>query len=530
MTSRLRRQRYCRCGTLLAADNTGLQCARCARASRDKLIAPPDVPAEFWDTEQFRDAFAARHIGRVFRAYRTHSHHHAVYGPTGISQTLLGAWLGMRQPQISRIENGRPIGQLDLLQHWAGVLRVPAELLWFRLPGDDSPLVVPEPASGEAQPGSERGNEYPDDPEHDPVLVAPWNHRGSVRAVVVLSGGVRVKRRVFLPLTGLVLTAPAHRWLVQEPEPVLSGLAGRRISAQVVDRLPTMIAELRSMDMAAGGGDVVSLAEFHIHWVAGLLEQASYDDATGRKLHMALAELGNVLAWACFDTGQHGLGQRYHVTALRAAHAADDRLLGANILGEMAYMSAHSGRPAEAVTLIDTALAGSRGRQTPRLLAQLSIQRAHACAAVNYNSAATAAISQARTQVERPATDDDPAYLLWVRPAEITASAGECLLRLGQADQAADLIDQGLVLFDPSFNRDRQYYLAHLAEARARPGKHRDLDAAAAHGSEALDLAERVSSPLNVDRIRDLTRKLRPHASVPAVRTFLDRAQVVLAA
>lgn len=245
---------------------------------------------------------------------------------------------------------------------------------------------------------------------------------------------------------------------------------------------------------------------------------------------MALAELGNVLAWACFDTGQHGLGQRYHVTALRAAHAADDRLLGANILGEMAYMSAHSGRPAEAVTLIDTALAGSRGQQTPRLLAQLSIQRAHACAAVNYTSAATAAISQARTQIEQPATDDDPAYLFWVRPAEITASAGECLLRLGHADQAATLIDQGLSLFGPSFDRDRQYYLTHLAEACARPGKHRDLDAAAAHGSEALDLADRVSSPLNVDRIRDLARKLRPHASVPPVRSFLDRAQVVLVA
>ncbi|MCA1675198.1 MAG: helix-turn-helix domain-containing protein, partial [Actinobacteria bacterium] len=509
----------------MAADNTELQCARCARASRDKLIAPPDVPAEFWDTEQFRDAFAARHIGRIFRAYRTHSHHHAVYGPTGISQTLLGEWLGMRQPHISRIENGPPVRQLDTLQHWAGVLRIPAELLWFRLPGDDSPMAVPEPTSGDAQPGSNRGSEYPDDPEHDPVLVAPWNHRGTVRVVVVLSGGARVKRRDFLPLTGLVLTAPAHQWLVHEPEPVLSGLAGRRISADVVERLPALVAELRSMDAAAGGGDVLSLAEFHVRWVSGLLDRASYDDATGRKLHTALAEFAKLVAWNCYDTEQHGLAQRYHVAALRAAHAVDDRPLGAHILGEMAYQTAHQGRPTEAVTLIDTAVAGTRGRQTPRLLAQLSIKRAHACAAMNDTSAATAAISQARTQVEQPATDDDPAYLFWVRPAEITASAGECLLRLGQADQAAELIGQSLSLFDPSFDRDRQYYLTHLAEARARPGKHRDLDAAAAHGIEAIDLAGSVSSPLNVDRIRDLARKLRPHASVPAVRTFLDHTQ-----
>jgi hypothetical protein len=74
----------------------------CVLASRDRLIAPPEMPAEFWDTEQFREAFAARHIGRIARAYRTHPCHYAVYGPTGISQTLLGQWLDLRQPQISR--------------------------------------------------------------------------------------------------------------------------------------------------------------------------------------------------------------------------------------------------------------------------------------------------------------------------------------------------------------------------------------------------------------------------------------------
>ena len=72
MGSRRARQLYCRCGTLLAKDNTERQCARCQCASRDKLITPPEVPAEFWQTDQFRDAVAAQHMGRVARAYRTH--------------------------------------------------------------------------------------------------------------------------------------------------------------------------------------------------------------------------------------------------------------------------------------------------------------------------------------------------------------------------------------------------------------------------------------------------------------------------
>jgi hypothetical protein len=119
VASRQARQYYCRCGTRLAKDNTGRQCARCERASRDKLIAPPEVPAEFWQTEQFREAFAAQHIGRVARAYRVHPHHHAVYGPGGISQTLLGQWLGLRQPQVSQIETGPPVRDLDVLVYWA---------------------------------------------------------------------------------------------------------------------------------------------------------------------------------------------------------------------------------------------------------------------------------------------------------------------------------------------------------------------------------------------------------------------------
>ncbi|MGH9196672.1 MAG: hypothetical protein ACRD1T_13135, partial [Acidimicrobiia bacterium] len=80
------------------------------------------MPAEFWQTEQFEDAFAAQHIGRISRAYRTHPYHHTVYGPDGISQTLLGQWLGLRQPQISRIEGGAPIRNLDTLVYWARIL------------------------------------------------------------------------------------------------------------------------------------------------------------------------------------------------------------------------------------------------------------------------------------------------------------------------------------------------------------------------------------------------------------------------
>ena len=169
-----------------------------------------------------------------------------------------------------------------------------------------------------------------------------------------------------------------------------------------------MITELRRMDDVAGGGSVLTMAQQEFAWVAGLLDQASYDEHTGRTLHVVLAELGQLCGWSAYDAGQRGLVQRYWVAGLRAAHAADDRPLGAHILAFMTNQAAQQGQPAEGVTFIETALAGTRGRATPALLAELHIWQAMAFATLGDTSVCTAAISQARTQVEQLKSDDDP--------------------------------------------------------------------------------------------------------------------------
>ncbi|MGH3872045.1 MAG: helix-turn-helix domain-containing protein [Pseudonocardiaceae bacterium] len=542
MGSRRARRYYCRCGTHLAKDNTERQCARCQRGSRDKLITPPEVPAEFWNTEQLKEAFAAQHIGRVLRAYRTHPHHYAVYGPDGISQTLLGHWLGRLQPQVSKIETGPPIRDLDTLVHWARVLKIPPRWLWFRLPEDKGQLAVAEPGANDldtcssngvlelpgaqspgVRPGVEPSSEHIDEPE--PVLLAPWNHRGIVEAVVVLSGGGRVKRRTFLALTGPALTAPAHQWLVHEPAPLVSGLAGRRVSGELVSRFSAMVAELRRMDDIAGGGSVLAIAQQLFAWVAGVLDRASYDESTSQGLHIVLAELGQLCGWAACDGGDYGLAQRYHIAGLRAAHAADDRSLGAHILASMANQATIEGQPTEAVTFVETALAGVRGRATSGLLAELHLRQARAFAVTCDMSACTAAISRARTRAEQLTPDDDPSWLYWLDPTAITLMAGSSMLVLGHPDHAVVLLDEGFAHISAPFVRDRQFVVTHLADARARPGKQHDLDAAVELGMESLDLIESLDSRLAIGRLRDLCLRLKPYAKVPVVREFLERAE-----
>jgi DNA-binding XRE family transcriptional regulator/tetratricopeptide (TPR) repeat protein len=446
----------------------------------------------------------------------------------GYTQEQLALSLGVERTTVVRWEAGETTPQLWCRPKLAQALAVSVDELDTMLAEgqtvEDGRSSLEAPANGQVL-DLDPAAKLPDDPQHDPVLVAPWNYRGIVDAVVMLSGGGWVKRRAFLSLTGTALTAPAHQWLVHEPEPLISGLSGRRISAGMVHQLTAMIAELRKMDDIAGGGSVLTLAQQEFNWVAGLLDQATYDGQTGRALLVVLAELGQFCGWSAYDAGHHGLAQRFYIAALRAAHSADDRPLGAHVLASMANQAARHGQPAEAVTLIETALAGTRGRQTPALLAQLHMRHAYAFARLRDSSACTTAISKARTQVEQLKPDDDPPWLYWVNLPGIMVNTGDCLLRIDRFDQAADMLTEGIGQFNESFVRDRQIYITHLAGALARPGKQRDLDVAAGLGMESIDLAESLDSNNGLGYLHDLYHRLKLHAKVPAVCDFLERAR-----
>ncbi|MGH3692624.1 MAG: helix-turn-helix transcriptional regulator [Pseudonocardiaceae bacterium] len=435
----------------------------------------------------------------------------------GYSQERLALALGVERSTVMRWEAGETTPQPWCRPRLAKALDVSLDELDVMLAEGQ-----PEGRSGQLR-DTGTPDELPIDPEHDPVLTTPWSHRGTVEVAVLLGGGGGMKRRNFVFLSGMALTAPAHQWLIQDPGPLVSGLSGRRVSAELADRLPPMITELRTMDDVAGGGTVLSLAQHEFGWVAGLLDQASYDEPTGRKLHVALAELGQLAGWAAHDAGHQALAQRYYLAGLRVAHTADDRPLGAHILGCMALQAVDDGRPAEAVTLIQTAFAGIRGREAPRLLCELHIREARAFGTMQDASACTTAVSKARSHVEPQ--DNDPPWLYWVSPADITASAGSCLLRLGDSERAVALFEEGMGLFDESFVRDRQHFSIRLAQALAHPGQQRDLDAAASRGIEAITMAENLDSSLSTGLLRDLCDQMTPHATVPSVGDFLERAR-----
>lgn len=80
-----------------------------------------------------REALVSRHMGRVIRSFREHPLH----GRDTISQSAVAEWIGITQAQVSRIENGTAIVDLDRLTDWALLLGIPEAYLWFKLPETD---------------------------------------------------------------------------------------------------------------------------------------------------------------------------------------------------------------------------------------------------------------------------------------------------------------------------------------------------------------------------------------------------------
>lgn len=125
-----RQVRHCPCGTRLARDNQGERCATCQRqVTATAITKPPSVPASFWQHPAIQEALASWHMGHVFYAYRSHPWHGRV-----LSQEFMAGWLDLNQAQLSRIESGKPPQDLGKLMRWAHSLRIPADLLWFKLP------------------------------------------------------------------------------------------------------------------------------------------------------------------------------------------------------------------------------------------------------------------------------------------------------------------------------------------------------------------------------------------------------------
>lgn len=471
------RQRYCRCGTHLAADNKERQCARCQRASRDKLIAPPHVPPTFWQTGQLLEAFAAQHIGRVARAYRTHPHHHAVYGPSGISQTLLGQWFGLRQPQISRIETGPPIRDLDTLTYWARVLQIPPELLWFDLPGH-----IRQPV-----PNNHDGPRTPTSTEENSLELA------------ALLNGLTSDR---LPVLGTGEIAAVG----------VSAFEG----GSLAERTDVLLKLFLQLDDELGGDVLYLPLSRYVTRLGASVEQESTDGLA------AFGQLSQMTGWLALDGNRHAAARRYLTTAIYAAHEAGQPALAASSLAYLSLQETYRGRLGPALSLAQTASTIGNSSLTPLTKTMLATRLARAHAGLSHTDECLRVLDEMRSAFDNEGQREEPLWISYVDNVEVAAQEGACYLDLRMTTEACAALTRALDLLAktaPHRVRDRVHYLVRLARCYLLQ---REVERACEIATQAAALSEAIGSARVVERLGEFHLALEPFATSKPARDFRE--------
>lgn len=314
------------------------------------------------------------------------------------------------------------------------------------------------------------------------------------------------------------VSASALRWLTCPAAGRPSAAGVRRVGRADIEAIRDLTASYREMDNMLGGGKlrgvIVSYLDDH---VSPLLTGGGYREEAGRQLAGACGELSQLAGWVAYDSDEQGVAQRYLIQALAYARHANDPALAAEILAAQAHQALYLARPDDAVDLARAAQAAAARDGSATLLTECLVMEAHGQAARNDARACGTALAAAERTFDRAAREDDPAWLSYFDEAYLAARMAQCFRDLGEAGHAVRYAQRSLDM-DGRYVRGRAFNLSLLATAHAAQG---ETAQACAVGRQAVDLTARLTSARSVRYVRDLVRRLRPQADVPAVRDFM---------
>ena len=348
-------------------------------------------------------------------------------------------------------------------------------------------------------------------------LPTEWGDTVAISAALWRADVQRRRLLVNAAFVAAAMPASALRWLTSPPASAPAGSGPVRVGHADIEAIRDLTLSYRELDNRLGGGRlrtmILSYLDDH---VSHLLINGSYRGDTGQQLAAACGELSQLAGWVAYDSGEHGVAQRYLTQALAYARHAGDHALGAEILAAQAHQALYLTRPGEAIDLSRAAQAAALKHGSATLLTECLVMEAHGHAARDDASACGTTLATAERTFDRATQEDNPAWLAYFDEAYLAARMAQCFRDLGEADHAARYARRSLDM-DGRYVRGRAFNLALLATAHAAQN---EPERACTVGRQALDLTVRLTSARSVHYLRDLARRLRPRADVPAVRDF----------
>jgi transcriptional regulator with XRE-family HTH domain len=422
-----------------------------------------------------QDALATWHIGRVIYTYRTHPWH-----ARPLSQDVVGGWLGLTQPQLSRIENGRAIEDLGRLIACAQALDIPRELLWFKLPDT-----------------ADTGRHF------SPVAIEPASHRREVRA---------------LASADITQSDAAERLRYVLKHPASADFVTIAHLRQQVEQLDEQYVHLPSTALLADAGQYLGQVRF--------LATHAARSRVRRELYAVEAEAAILMGQLVWDASQrrdHASARTYLDQAITAARQVRDPVSEGLALLRKAMVALYGEKnPNEGLALAQ--LAAATTEQVSAVLTGLALlHMAEAHAMLGELPACETALAAAETHLGR--IDDMDAAIDLYSETQLGRMAGSCYLFLEDSRRAQGLLEAtASSLSDGS--KSQAIVLGNLALALIRQ---RNLDEAAGRLHEAIDVIEQNWGGGGLNILFEAGRELRPWRALPVVQGIHDRMLTLMA-
>ncbi|GID33347.1 hypothetical protein [Paractinoplanes brasiliensis] len=315
-----------------------------------------------------------------------------------------------------------------------------------------------------------------------------------------------------------------------------------KVHPEQVDLVAAHVADLRRLDDRHGGGALsVRYVTAQLRSTMDMVEYASYDAVTGRRLLAIIADLAQLLGWLHFDSSHYGAAERYLLLSVGVCRALHDTERAANVIGMLSYVSAFAGHGRQAQHLAEAAHAESRSAD-PIMRARLLGREATAAAADGDITGfrrcaeeATALLSDGDKRQPRPA------FLYYLSPLQLAAETGQALVTLANQSTAhrTRLLDEGIEVLSaavtemtasddangPAYARSGLLHSTFLARALVQRG--RTSDAIGVIRAD-LPLLPTVQSPRGRSYLKSLRPTLGRHARSAEVKAFLPEFDAAL--
>jgi hypothetical protein len=316
--------------------------------------------------------------------------------------------------------------------------------------------------------------------------------------------------------------AASLRWIVAPPDGELTRTGNRAVGPVDVDMVRSTADAFSMLDGKFGGGHARRALIQYLHTDVRPMLDGKYSDDVGRQLHSAVAEALLLAGWMSYDSGLHGIAQRYLIQALRMAQAAGDRLLGGSILSAMSHQATFLGRYQDAATLARAAYTGPGPALGPTMAAQFRAMEARALARLGDERGCDLALVDAERKLGQRTADSDPPYIAYFDEVELAAEIGHCFRDLGRSVEAAQR-GAGSIFGDGLNNRSDFFATMVQAEAYIHHG---EIGRGCEIALSALRLGEGLKSARCVQYVREFQGRVTDGMRrATEFRTFEEQAR-----